>query len=428
MITTPESKPKSKGLVYRRIFGNRSLMLLWSGQTISDIGDIFFNVAVMWVIYQESGSVLQTAIIQVVWHLSSFLFGPLAGALADHWDRKRIMVITNFLSAAVVGGVAAIILVRGQAAPLVIFITVFLLNSLATFTSPAEFSILPELVGRDILADASGLFTAVNQSVRFVGSMLAGFLVAGIGAGWAIVSDSLSFLCVVFTIGVATLPERTVAVQTTRKRLALFKQIHDGWKVIVKQPVIRALVWLSILINISSFLGPLYPALISQRLHSGAGVYGLLQAISIIGSAIGGICAGACERRFGAGRLLAAGWGMAGFCTVIVAFSTWVPLTAFLEMFAAFSMTLGSISMGAVKPMLIPENYRGRVQGTMSALAVIAIPLSSLIGGWATDQVGVTPVFALGGAWVVGVAVLAWGNSHVRAACVKETVKTDPSV
>jgi MFS transporter, DHA3 family, macrolide efflux protein len=400
--------------VYRQIFGNRMLMLVWSGQTVSNIGDVFFNIVVMWVVYQESGSALQTALIQVVWHLSALCFGPFAGALADRWNRKNILVVTNILSGIVVGIIAAIILARGQASPVVIFTTIFLLNSLGTFAGPALFSVLPELVGRTILTTATGLFSTVKQTVNFVGSMLAGFLIAIVGAGWAVMGDALSFLVVACAIGVATLPKRTLPITEKKRGYTLVKQIREGWEVIAQQPIIRALVWFSILINVASFLGPLYPALISQRLQGGAEVYGILQAVSIIGGALGGLCVGVIEKHLGAGRLLAVGWGIAGLCTIGAAFSTWVPLTLALEVIASFCMTMGGVAMGSVTPLLIPENFRGRVQGIRSALAIIAIPISSLLGGWATDTLGVLPVFAFGGAWVIMVAVLAWTNTHVR--------------
>src|SRR5438067_13515395 len=95
--------------VYLRVLRNRTLLLLWSGQSVSMIGDTFFNLAIMWVIYTQSGSALQTSLIQVVWHLDSIIFGPLAGIFADRWDRKRIMVVANLLSAVVVGALAAVL-------------------------------------------------------------------------------------------------------------------------------------------------------------------------------------------------------------------------------------------------------------------------------------------------------------------------------
>ena len=102
---------------HRRLFRNRSFVLLWSGQTVSVFGDAFFNLAVMWVVWAETQSTLQTAIIQAIWHLPDVIFAPLAGVLADRWDRKAIMVTTSLAAAAVVGAVALLVALVGHLPP-----------------------------------------------------------------------------------------------------------------------------------------------------------------------------------------------------------------------------------------------------------------------------------------------------------------------
>jgi MFS transporter, DHA3 family, macrolide efflux protein len=400
------------------VLRNRTVLLLWSGQSVSIVGDNFFNLAVMWVIYTQSHSALQTSLIQVVWHLDRIIFSPLTGIFADRWDRKRIMVLTNVLSAVVVGALAAVMLARGQAPSAAIFVAVFLLNSLNTFLGPAQASLMPEVVGRDLLATAGGLFTTVRNVASLIGSALAGMVVAAVGGAWAVVGDAVSFLVAALSIAVAQLPARTIQASSSshENRLSLLREIRDGWRAIVDQPVVRAMVWLGLLINVPSFLGPLYHALVSQRLHGNAAALGAIEAAGVTGGMVGGALAGVMERRHGAGPLLAAGWGLAGLCTLGLAASTSLPLTAALEAAMVFGLTVGSVSMGALVQALIPEDYRGRVWGLTGSVAVMSIPLSALIGGWLADILGVAPLFAGGGVFIIGVAALAWSNRHVRMA------------
>lgn len=418
-MATPARSP-AHGSLYLRVLRNRTVLVLGSGQSISTMGDTFFNLAIMWIVYTQSGSALQTSLIQVVWQLDRIIIGPVAGLLADRAERKRIVVVANLLAAGVVGALATLMAERGQAPSAAIFLAVFLLNSLNTVAGPARVALLPEIVERDLLATTSGLFSTVGSIASLCGSALAGIVVAAVGAAWAVAGDAASFLLAALVVALAPLPARRhqPALTSDQTRSSFLWEIRDGWRVIMEQPVLRALVWLSMLINMAAFLGPLYPALVSQQLHGAAVALGVIEAAGVVGGIIGGAVAGPLERRVGAGPLLISGWGMAGGCTVGMAASSWLPLTAALEAAVVFGLTAGSVAMGAVTQMLVPERYRGRVWGLSGSVAVMSIPLSSLLGGWLTDSVGVAPLFATGGIVMMGVAALAQSNHHVRTARV----------
>jgi MFS family permease len=243
-------------------------------------------------------------------------------------------------------------------------------------------------------------------------------VVAAVGGAWAVVGDAVSFLVAALSIAMAQVPARTLQTSSSsqEKRPSVLREIREGWRAIADQPVVRAMVWLGMLINVASFLGPLYPALVSQRLHGNAAALGAIEAAGVIGGMGGGALAGAMERRLGAGHLLAAGWALAGGCTLGMAVSLWLPLTAALVATMVLGLTIGSVAMNALTQALIPENYRGRVWGITGSVAVMSIPLSALIGGRLADILGVAPLFAAGGAWMLGVTALAWSNWHVRTA------------
>src|SRR4051794_28972247 len=127
---------------YGQLLRNRPFVLLTTGQTISVAGDMFFNLAIVWVVYTQSASALQTAFIQVIWQFSAVVVGPVAGVLTDRWNRKSIMVVTNLLAGVVVGGVAAVMSAGGPLSPGVVFCSILLLNGLSTFLAPARAAVL----------------------------------------------------------------------------------------------------------------------------------------------------------------------------------------------------------------------------------------------------------------------------------------------
>ncbi len=406
--------------VYRRLFRNRSFALLWSGQTVSYFGDAFFNLAVMWVVWSETQSTLQTAVVQAIWHLPDVLFAPLAGVFADRWNRKAIMVATSLGAAAVVGAVALIVVVAGHLPPVVAFVAIFKLNGLTTFMQPARASVMPSVVGRDLLTTAQGLFATARESAALVGSATAGLLIAAAGAVWALTVDAASFLFVALCIALARLPGRASAAASEAGRglsaRAVARDLRDGWRTASHYPVVYALLWLAALINVASLIGPLWPALVQERLGGGAESYGLLLAASAGGAMLGGLVAGPLERRFGAGRLLASSWSLVGMCTLGIAGSTWLPATMILESVETGALTAGMIVYGAITIASVPEEYRGRIFGIVRGMSVVLIPMSALVGGWIAEFVEIWIMFAFAGVYVLGVALLAWANPHVRGA------------
>ncbi len=407
---------------HRRLFRNPSFVLLWSGQTASYFGDAFFNLAVMWVVWSETQSTLQTAIIQAVWHIPDIIFAPLAGVLADRWDRKAIMVTTNVAAASVVGAVALIVLLVGHLPPVIAFVAIFKLNGLTTFMNPARASIMPSVVGRDLLTTAQGLFSTARETAALAGSATAGLVIVAAGAVWALVVDAASFLFVSLCIAIARLPGRAAPSDASNEARAglsprsVGRDLREGWRTASGLPVVRALLWLGVLINIASFIGPLWPALVQERLDGGAGSYGVLLAASTAGGMIGGLVAGPLERRVGAGRILASGWSLAGICGLGIAASTWLPVTMALEFLETASFVASMVASGAIMITAVPEEYRGRVFGIVRSLSVVLIPASALVGGWIAEFVEIWIMFAAAGAFTLALALLAWANPHVRTA------------
>ena len=406
---------------HRRLLRNRSFVLLWSGQSMSFLGDAFFNLAVLWVVWSETQSTLQTAIIQAVWHLPDTFFAPLAGVLADRWDRKLIMVTTNLAAASVVGAVVVVIAVIGHLPPVVAFVAILMLNSLTTFLNPARVSVMPSVVGNELLTTAQGLFSTAREIASLIGSAAAGLVIAAANVLWALVIDALSFLSVSMCVALARLPERAepTSGDTVRHRFSarsFVRDIHDGWQMTSKWPVVRTLIWLGVIGNIAAFIGPLWPALIQDRLGGGASALGVLLAASIVGGIVGGLLAGPLERHHGAGRVMASGWSLAGVCTFGVAASVWLPLTLILEAIGTFGITVGAIASSAIMITFVPDDYRGRVFGVSRALSVAVIPASALAGGWLAQSVGVVPIYAFGGALRLAPAVIALANPRLRTA------------
>lgn len=411
----PQVDSVAKPRMYRSILTNRTLILLWSGGTISTIGDAFFNLAVMWVIYTSSHSFLQTSFVQVIWQLDRIIFGTIAGVFADRWNRKRIMVIVNILQALIAGALAVQIDVSGHVSRIAVFSTVFLLNTLNTFFFPSSNAVMPEIVGREALVTAQGLMSTVGTLTNFVGELLAG-VVSALGVIWAIGFDAISFLVASVCIALARFPKVRKTSHQIAKHPSFIREIVDGWNTISSIPVIKSMVWLGVLLNVASFVGPLIPGTVKIHLHSGAIVLGAVGAAGVVGATFAGLVAGPIERNLGAGRVFVLGFILSGIARIGFALSTSVPLGLLMSAIWSFGSSVGNVAMGAVEQVVVPEEFRGRVWGITSSLAVSLIPISSLIGGWLADKFGPVPLVSASGLWVIGTALIGLCNKHIRTA------------
>lgn len=404
----------------KRVLRNRSFVLLWGGQSFSVFGDAFFNLAVMWVVWSETQSTLQTAIVQAVWHLPDILFAPLAGVMADRWNPKSIMVVTTLGAAAVVMAVVVAISVIGHLPPVIAFVAVFKLNSLTAFLNPARASVMPSLVGRDLLTTAQGLFSAARETATLLGTAIAGLVMKTAGTISALMVDAVSFIFVALCIAVARLPGRVgPAPNAGRRGFSIASVVHDlrdGLRTASQNPVVRVLLWLGVLINVVSFLGPLWPALVQEQLGGGATSYGALLGAGILGGILGGLLAGTMERRLGAGRVTVWGWAIGGVCTLGIAISVWLPLTMVLEFIESLGMTVGVVSSGAIMITSVPAEYRGRIFGTFRGLSVILVPASTLAGGLIAEFVEISLMYLIGGTFLLALALVGWSNAHLRNA------------
>ncbi len=401
-LQTSSVSPNPDRSTYRRLFTNRTWVFLLGGNTVSGVGDAFFNLAVIWIIYAASHSLLQTALIQVVWHLDRVLLGPIAGTVADRRNRTHVLLAMN-LGSAIVTATVAIVFHFIHLSVAIALVAVFILNTGKTFGSPAAYSVMPDIVPPDLLATASGLMNTVGNAASVAGSALAGLVIAAVGGAGAIMGDAVSFLCAALGISLARLPQRTIERTSTASH---FRQdLMEGWQTIRDTPLLRAMTILGMALNISSGVGPLYVALIRVHFQQGAGAFGVFEAMTTVGVLISGPLIGRVERWVGAGRLFALAWVVAGLATLAITQTTTIALADGFAVILGVGMTLGSIAMGTVTQLLVPDDLRGRYWGFQSATAVSVIPISALVAGWLGDHIGAAPVIAGAGGWLAAVGL-----------------------
>jgi MFS family permease len=179
--------PEFTGLLRR----NKNYRYAWMGQVVSEVGDHFNNIAVFSLALSASHSGLVVSGIMLSRAVPAVLAGPLAGVLLDRMDRKRIMIASDLVRAAVAG--LFIITVR-RPEPWLLYLLSGLLMFASPFFTSGRSSILPSITSREELHTANSLTQTTQWMTLTIGTFLAGTSVMGFGYEWAFVLNSCSFL------------------------------------------------------------------------------------------------------------------------------------------------------------------------------------------------------------------------------------------
>src|SRR3984885_16128005 len=212
--------------------------LLWGGGLISSLGSWLLVLAVPAHILAATGSLRDTGLTLAAEYLPQLVLGPVAGVVADAWDRRRLMIATNLFCA---GAVAAMLLGTSPGRYWIIYAALIAENGGSVLYAPALLARTPAIVGTGpLLNSANSLNSFSTGVVRLIGGPLGGILLAMYGIKWLIGADVLSYLVSAAAMVMTSRsghghPDHWAAIGTVARDLI------EGARVLRDQPVARAL-------------------------------------------------------------------------------------------------------------------------------------------------------------------------------------------
>lgn len=274
--------------------GMQWFMVIWLGQLISMIGSGLSSFALgVWLV-QQTGQATPFALTVLCASLPPIVLSPLAGALADRWNRRRIMIMADTGSALVTLAAVAL-LSAGQLAAWHVYLIAALGAVCATFQEPAYRASVTMLVPKEQLARASALSQLSQAIEMLLVPLLAGLLFAAIGLRGVFVLDFISFFFAVGALLATKIPQPPAA-QTGAEaapRASLRGDIAFGWRYLRARPGLLLLIWYFALVNfLANFAAVLRTPLILgfgdartlgiAQLASGLGLLGGSLALSVL--------------------------------------------------------------------------------------------------------------------------------------------------
>ena len=402
---------------------NRDLRWLFIAQVISYCGDWFAYVAFVGLIQEHSDSKVLVSLVLVSTTLPSFLMSPLAGSVADRFDRRKILIVTSCAQAAAAAG---LLTVSGDRLWLG-YVCLLCISALAAFTGPAAGAAVPNLArNRDEMRLASTLFGSLWGAMVAVGAGLGGLFAALFGRTASFVADAISFVAAAGMVMLIRTAMQTRDATVSRPPIRPLADMGEALTAARRDPVILAFLSSKMVFTLgSSALVGLLAAFAHDELQGGDGATGLLIAARGVGAAIGPVIA----MRFADGRLsrvqkvCAIGGIATGIAYGSASFAPHLAVAAAFvfgaHLFGGSQWTLSTYGL----QVRAPDAIRGRILAGDFALATLTIGLSGSAGGLLADRIGIRPTFLVFGgvAITTGLAYLLATRGVRRALRVEES-------
>jgi len=385
----------------------RDFYLFLVSRFASGVALTLLRAVVAWHVYQLSHSAWHLGLIGIVQFIPALLLTLVGGAVADTYDRRRVINAAQLIAAA--AGCTLFVLTRtGQLTLPLLYLGVMIVACANPFEGPARAALLPQIVGATRFQRAVTI-NSTNQALAFAsGPALGGLIIAhaGILAAYA---TFLGLLLIGFiTMWFLRLPHADLSAPKKTTLLTL-EGVREGLAFVWNRPVVLGCMLLDMFAVIFGGAAALLPIFAKDILQVGAHGYGLLTSSLELG-ALSMACLLMLRPPIQhAGRVLTAAVACYGFATIVFGFSRWFPLSIAAYMAAGMADQVSVVLRATVIQLTTPDHLRGRV----SAVNFLFIGASNQLGAAESGFVAAatSPTFSVvsgGIACLCVVAIMAW--------------------
>lgn len=357
---------------------NKNFFLLWQGQLVSMLGDILYMMALDFWILDITGSTGLMGLLSALTMLPRIVLGPFAGIFVDKWNRRNIIVLTDFVRGAVVTfvGIAGIF---GFIQVWMVFIVGIINGLCSAFFLPAVNSIKPELVHESKFVKANSATSLATSGMDMIGSAVGGIIYNAIGAPYMFFFNGISYLLSAFTEIFITEPKREIK----NEKVTFIEDFKEGFRFLWNFKTLRNLFLLASLLNL--FINAAFILILPYFKSTpflGPEKYGIFMSVipmgMLVGSGLLSIINIKKHQKFNVyklGALLCIGVLPFAFIVENLYIMILVGFISFLCN-VIFNTMLNSVIM-----LVVPSDKRGKIGALMSTISGGLQPIGTLIGG-----------------------------------------------
>ncbi|MDR7484832.1 MAG: MFS transporter [Armatimonadota bacterium] len=367
----------------------------WWGGLVSLTGSWIQITAQQWLVYDLTGSALMLGTVTFANTVPTMLLTLFGGAVADRSEKRHLLIGTQSVFMAV-SVVLALLTLAGRIAVWHILVLSAVSGMAAALDMPSRQSLIPHLVGREDLANAIALNSAVFNGSRIIGPAVAGLIIEHLGPrggpGWSFAINAASYLAVIAALATIAVDSRPAGGE----RQPVLQEVRDGVAFALGHSTLRGLLGL---LAVAGTFGisftVLMPVFARDVLHVAARGFGMLLTASGIGATIGVLALATARPARPIGVVAGT---FAGFVALLAAFaaSPAYPLSLLLMVGVSGMMTSFLSATNTVIQGIVPDALRGRVMSLYVLASFGTAPLGGLLMGSLASLLGAREAVLLG--------------------------------
>lgn len=375
--------------------------MLWLAVLASDIGTWMQTVGAQWLLVGLPNAATLVALVQTADTLPDVLLALPGGALADSFDRRRLLIGLQLFQVAIGVGLTALTL-AGQMTPPLLLAFTLALGAGSALATPAYLALTPELVPRDQLSSAAALGGISVNLARAIGPAVAGLVIARVGVGAVFALNTAAFLLFALVLIAWRRPAEARAASPER----FIPALRAGGRYVRYSPVVRRiLLHLGLFILPASAIWALLPLVATQRLGLGAGGYGLLLGALGAGALVGALGLPRVRERLSNNGILIVAAVVYGAAMVVLVLVR-DPLAALLALVPAGAAWITVIaSTNAAVQLFLPGWVRARGLAAYQMALFGSQAVGAVIWGLVAEYTALVTAFLLGALALLAAAV-----------------------
>lgn len=378
---------------YRRklLLSYPEFWLWFIGETVSSLGTNVSVIAIPWLVLVITHSVLQSSLTIAIEFVPYLFFSVVAGAMADRWNRKNLLIWTNVLRALILFSLP-LLYAAHHLSMMDIYAASFLNAAISVWFNAAKSSVLPRLLPSDAIHQGNSLMQLGNAVAAMVGPSLGGALMAVLPVAWALSFDALSYLIAGLLVWFITTPLQAARnSRDTRPDRSLV-----GLRYLLCDPMLRSSAFIMSISNFANFASFSILVFYSRDvLHLSAGWTAVILGAFGMGLFVGSVGSSMVSGRLQSGNVMLASRILSIVPSLL--FAT-VASPYGLVSAAALNgvwMVLWNVQSASFRQLHVPDVIRGRVTSVHSMLAWIMIPVGAMVGGFLAQRFGCIAVFGM---------------------------------